>query len=59
MDEDDYEFVSSLTSGSGNEADAARLVAKKALADKLRPKFQQFPKVSEHHRTAQPTNELS
>lgn len=46
MDEDEYQFESSLTAGTGKEADAARLVAKKALADKLRPKFQQFPKVS-------------
>ncbi|GAA5920187.1 hypothetical protein JCM1841_006637 [Sporobolomyces salmonicolor] len=44
MDEDEYRFESSLTSGSGREAEAFHTVAKKALADKLRAKFQQFPK---------------
>jgi len=43
MDEDDYRFEASV-SGSGKEADAFYLTAKRALADKLRPKFQQFPK---------------
>lgn len=44
MDEDEYKFEASITSGSGKEADAFYLTAKRALADKLRPKFQQFPK---------------
>ncbi|GAA5896154.1 hypothetical protein JCM5296_007247 [Sporobolomyces johnsonii] len=44
MDEDEYRFESSITSGSGAEADAFHTTAKKALADKLRAKFQQFPK---------------
>lgn len=49
MDEDEYTFESGLTTGSGKEADGFRLIAKKKLADLLRPKFQQFPKVG-HHR---------
>ncbi|GAA5931757.1 AHA1 family protein [Sporobolomyces koalae] len=44
MDEDEYRFEASISSGSGKEADAFYLTAKRALADKLRPKFQQFPK---------------
>ncbi|GAA6060553.1 hypothetical protein JCM10212_006917 [Sporobolomyces blumeae] len=44
MDEDEYQFEASVTSGSGKEADAFYSTAKRALADKLRPKFQQFPK---------------
>lgn len=44
MDEDEYRFEGSVTSGSGKEADAFYVTAKRALADKLRPKFQQFPK---------------
>lgn len=44
MDEDEYQFEAKLTAGSGAEADAFLRTAKKALADKLRPKFQQFPK---------------
>ncbi|BGP14027.1 hypothetical protein JCM10213_005612 [Rhodosporidiobolus nylandii] len=50
MDEDEYRFEASLTSGSGKEADAFLLTAKKALANKLRSKFQQFPKdMVAHH----------
>ncbi|GAA5970099.1 hypothetical protein JCM11641_000267 [Rhodosporidiobolus odoratus] len=50
MDEDEYRFEGSLTTGSGKEADAFYLTAKKALANKLRPKFQQFPKdMVAHH----------
>jgi len=50
MDEDDYVFEAALTAGSGAEADAFLRTAKKALANKLRTKFQQFPKdmVSTH-----------
>ncbi|GAA5989191.1 hypothetical protein JCM10908_001201 [Rhodotorula pacifica] len=44
MDEDEYIFESTLTNGSGAEADAFVRTAKKALANKLRPIFQQFPK---------------
>ncbi|GJN88415.1 hypothetical protein Rhopal_001381-T1 [Rhodotorula paludigena] len=44
MDEDEYRFEASLTTGSGAEAEAFLSTAKKALANKLRPKFQQFPK---------------
>ncbi|GAA5890315.1 hypothetical protein JCM6882_008792 [Rhodosporidiobolus microsporus] len=44
MDEDEYRFETSLLSGSGPEAEKFRLTSKKALADKLRSKFQQFPK---------------
>ncbi|GAA6011650.1 hypothetical protein JCM11491_004721 [Sporobolomyces phaffii] len=44
MDEDEYRFEGSLTTGAGKEAEALYLTAKRALADKLRPKFQQFPK---------------
>ncbi|GAA5882535.1 hypothetical protein JCM16303_002029 [Sporobolomyces ruberrimus] len=43
MDEDEYRFEATV-SGSGKEADAFYSTAKRALADKLRPKFQQFPK---------------
>ncbi|GAA5915656.1 hypothetical protein JCM8208_005907 [Rhodotorula glutinis] len=50
MDEDEYQFEAALTAGSGAEADAFLRTAKKALANKLRSKFQQFPKdmVSTH-----------
>ncbi|GAA6026867.1 hypothetical protein JCM8097_005918 [Rhodosporidiobolus ruineniae] len=44
MDEDEYRFEATLTTGSGKEAEEFLRTAKKALADKLRPKFQQFPK---------------
>ncbi|BGP46193.1 Co-chaperone [Rhodotorula kratochvilovae] len=44
MDEDEYQFESTLAAGSGAEAEAFLRTAKRALADKLRPKFQQFPK---------------
>ncbi|GAA5877514.1 hypothetical protein JCM8547_000177 [Rhodosporidiobolus lusitaniae] len=44
MDEDEYRFEGSLQAGSGKEADAFYLTAKRALADKLRAKFQAFPK---------------
>ncbi|GAA5829502.1 hypothetical protein JCM11251_000181 [Rhodosporidiobolus azoricus] len=50
MDEDEYRFEASLVSGSGPEADRFLLTAKKALANKLRSKFQQFPKdMIAHH----------
>ena len=45
MDEDEYVFQSTLETGSGKEADAFNKIAKKALADKLRKKFQAFPAV--------------
>ena len=45
MDEDEYQFTSSLETGSGKEADAFNKVAKKALADKLRKVFQKYPAV--------------
>ncbi|KAK4053112.1 Co-chaperone [Microbotryomycetes sp. JL201] len=44
MDEDDYQFTSSLESASNKEADAFHKTAKKTLADKLRPIFTAFPK---------------
>ncbi|CDR47918.1 RHTO0S15e03642g1_1 [Rhodotorula toruloides] len=44
MEEDEYRFEASLSSGSGSEADAFLQTARKALANKLRPLFQQFPK---------------
>ncbi|GAA5951848.1 hypothetical protein JCM8115_005256 [Rhodotorula mucilaginosa] len=44
MEEDEYIFEGSLTNGSGTEADGFLRTAKKALANKLRPIFQQFPK---------------
>jgi activator of HSP90 ATPase len=44
MEEDEYIFEGSLTNGSGTEADSFLRTAKKALANKLRPIFQQFPK---------------
>lgn len=44
MDEDEYEFQSSLESPSSKEADAFHKTAKKGLADKLRPIFSRFPK---------------
>lgn len=44
MEEDEYVFEGSLTNGSGAEADGFLRTAKKALANKLRPIFQQFPK---------------
>lgn len=44
MEEDEYVFESSVTAGSGSEADAFARVAKKAVGNKLRPIFQQFPK---------------
>lgn len=44
MEEDEYIFEGSLTNGSGAEADGFLRTAKKALANKLRPIFQQFPK---------------
>ncbi|KAJ8295577.1 YTH domain-containing family protein [Rhodotorula toruloides] len=40
----DDRFEASLSSGSGLEADAFLQTARKALANKLRPLFQQFPK---------------
>ncbi|GAA6001077.1 hypothetical protein JCM10207_007402 [Rhodosporidiobolus poonsookiae] len=50
MDEDEYVFEASISSGSGSEAEAFLSTAKKALANKLRPKFQQFPKdMIAHH----------
>ncbi|BGP54035.1 hypothetical protein JCM8202_003034 [Rhodotorula sphaerocarpa] len=44
MDEDEYVFESAITTGSGSEADTFARAAKKAVANKLRPIFQQFPK---------------
>lgn len=44
MDEDEYEFTSSIETGSGSEAEAFNKTAKKQLANKLRPIFQAFPK---------------
>lgn len=44
MDEDDYQFTSSIDTGSGSEAETFNKTAKKKLADKLRPIFQEFPK---------------
>lgn len=44
MDEDEYVFESTLEEGSGSEASALKEDARKALADKLRSKFQLFPK---------------
>lgn len=44
MDEDEYVFTSSLDSAPSKEGQAFQSVAKKALADKLRPIFQRFPK---------------
>ncbi|KAM0753653.1 activator of Hsp90 ATPase [Meredithblackwellia eburnea MCA 4105] len=44
MDEDDYVFTSSVEGAGGKESDAFHSTAKKALANKLRAKFQQFPK---------------
>ncbi|GAA6048923.1 hypothetical protein JCM3770_007121 [Rhodotorula araucariae] len=44
MEEDEYRFEATLTAGSGAEAEAFLSTAKKALANKLRSKFQQFPK---------------
>ncbi|POY70186.1 hypothetical protein BMF94_6769 [Rhodotorula taiwanensis] len=44
MEEDEYVFESSVTAGSGSEADAFARAAKKAVGNKLRPIFQQFPK---------------
>ncbi|KAL7005780.1 Co-chaperone [Cystobasidiomycetes sp. EMM_F5] len=48
MDEDEYKFESAFDDesahGSNTEALALKEDARKGLADKLRPKFQQFPK---------------
>ncbi|KAK4058692.1 Co-chaperone [Microbotryomycetes sp. JL221] len=44
MDEDEYQFTSSLDSASSKEADAFHKTAKRSLADKLRPIFAKFPK---------------
>jgi activator of HSP90 ATPase len=44
MDEDEYEFTSSIETGEGAQADAFNKTAKKQLANKLRPIFQAFPK---------------
>ncbi|KAI5479570.1 high-glucose-regulated protein 8 [Pseudohyphozyma bogoriensis] len=44
MDEDEYVFNSTVES-SGKEAEAFNRIAKKELANALRPKFQRFPKV--------------
>jgi activator of HSP90 ATPase len=50
MDDDEYRFEATLSTGSGKEADAFLLIAKRALANKLRAKFQQFPKdMVAHH----------
>lgn len=50
MDDDEYRFEATLSTGSGKEADAFLLIAKRALANKLRSKFQQFPKdMVAHH----------
>lgn len=44
MDEDEYVFTSTCESSSP-DAEKFNKIAKKALANKLRPKFQEFPKV--------------
>lgn len=46
MDEDEYVFTSTVDSTESKEANKFNTIAKKALANKLRPKFQEFPKVS-------------
>ncbi|SCV69539.1 BQ2448_2559 [Microbotryum intermedium] len=43
MDEDDYVFTSTLDSAATKKADAYNTIARKALANKLRPIFQRFP----------------
>lgn len=45
-DEDDYVFTASLDSAASKEGEAFLKIAKKALANKLRTKFQKFPKVN-------------
>ena len=45
MDEDEYVFTSTLDATTSVEGEKFNKIAKKALADKLRPKFQEFPKV--------------
>ncbi|SGY77456.1 BQ5605_C005g03642 [Microbotryum silenes-dioicae] len=43
MDEDDYVFTSTLDSAATKQSDAFNTIARKALANKLRPIFQRFP----------------
>jgi hypothetical protein len=45
MDESDYQFETTLDSGSGKEAEKLRAEAQKALADRLRSKLQEFQPV--------------
>lgn len=49
MDEDDYVFTSTLDTSTSKEAERFHSIAKKALANKLRKRFQLFPKVSINH----------
>lgn len=46
MEEDAYQFESTVTTGSGADADNFRQTARSRLADLLRPKFSEFPRVS-------------
>lgn len=46
MDEDEYVFTATLDTPHTIAADAFCLTAKRALANKLRPIFQQYPTVS-------------
>jgi hypothetical protein len=46
MDESDYQFETTLDSGSGTEAEELRAEAGKKLADRLRSKLQEFQPVT-------------